>query len=88
MKESERGSYHVAIIAKGVVGEISKIVEEVHELEDASLQGNKVMCLCELSDIYGAIECYLQKHTPSITMGDLAVMSNATKEAFKNGRRA
>ena len=45
------------------------------------------MQLVELSDIYGAIESYLQLHHPGITMSDLENMSNITKRAFNDGTR-
>lgn len=79
--------YHVTEIRKGVLGELSKIEEELQELKDASLQNCKIMELAELADLYGAIESYLHKHHPSIKMCDLEVMSKITERAFKNGRR-
>lgn len=36
-------SYHVKEIPRGVYGEISKIVEEVQELQDAEEQGARLM---------------------------------------------
>ena len=54
-------SYHLNEIPRGVFGEISKIDEELCELVDAVQQGNKIMTLCELSDIVGAIEGFLEK---------------------------
>lgn len=80
--------YHIKKIEKGKIGEISKIVEEVEELQDAQDQGCKIMELVELSDLYGAIECYLQKHHPQNTMDDLKKMSEITKRAFKMGYRS
>lgn len=79
--------YHTKHIDKGILGEFSKIYEEVLEMEDAIEQNNKIMVLNELTDIYGAIESYLEKHHPDISMNDLSVMSEATKNAFKSGRR-
>lgn len=80
--------YHLTKIEKGKIGEISKIQEEVEELKDAQLQGCKIMELVELSDLYGAIECYLQKHHPTVTMDDLKNMSEITKRAFRTGYRS
>lgn len=79
--------YHLTPIAKGELGQISKILEEADELQDAADQGIKVMILTELSDLYGAIDAYLNKHFPGITMTDLAAMSLVTKRAFDNGGR-
>ena len=80
-------SYHLREIKKGKFGEVSKIREELDELEDALEQNNKIMALCELSDILGAIGGYLEKHHPDITMQDLSIMSHATRRAFKEGTR-
>lgn len=79
--------YHLAEIKKGELGEISKLYEEVEELADAKRQGVRIMMMVELSDLYGAIESFMEKHLPGITMGDLAAMSHVTKRAFRNGRR-
>lgn len=83
----KREGYHLNTIEKGEVGEISKIREEVEELIDAENQKNPVMALVELSDIIGAIELFLEKHHPSITVKDLITMSEATKRAFLSGAR-
>jgi len=78
--------YHNAIIPKSLAGCFSKILEEVEELKDAIIEKNKIMELVELSDLYGAIELYIeQKH--GMTMNDLKIMSDTTKRAFKNGQR-
>ena len=79
--------YHLTNIDKGVVGEPSKILEEVQEFIDATNQNCSVMALIELSDLYGAIKAYLIKYHPSITMNDLETMSLITERVFKNGRR-
>jgi hypothetical protein len=79
--------YHKAIITKGTIGEISKIQEELDELKDAEDQGVVLMAQIELSDLYGSIEAYLEKHYPTITMDDLKKMSNLTRAAFKSGER-
>ena len=51
-------------------------------------QGQKLMCLVELSDMLGAIEGYLEKHyAGKITITDLFNMSNATRTAFETGYR-
>ena len=79
--------YHSREIKKGRFGEISKIKEETEELEDAIIQGNKIMAICELADIYGAIDGYLEKYFPDIHMHDLEKMAEATKRAFEDGTR-
>lgn len=83
----ENKGYHIKSIRKGVFGEISKIKEEVFELEDAEDQDCKVMCLVELSDLVGSIEGYLERHFSNIAIEDLLSMSRITKRAFKNGYR-
>lgn len=80
--------YHLTEIPRGEYGEISKILEEAAELKDAMEQGQKLMCLIEISDIYGAIEGYLEKHyAGKITMTDIHNMAYATMRAFESGRR-
>ena len=86
MKKPKFG-YHNRIIAKGKYGEISKIREELEELEDAAEQGNKIMILCELADIWGAMRKYLQANFPGIKMNDLHKMAKATRAAFQQGKR-
>lgn len=80
-------SYHIDIIPRGVYGEVSKIVEETLELQDAANQNAELMVLNELSDIIGAIEGYLQRYHPSITMTDLVKMKDLTARAFASGHR-
>jgi len=80
--------YHKAKIVKGKYGESSKIKEEIEELQDAERQSNRIMALVELSDIVGAIQGYLERQHPSITMQDLIIMSNATRSAFMDGTRS
>ena len=79
--------YHKKTPPKGDLGEFSKIKEEVLELEDSLKQKNPIMALVELSDLYGAMECFLLKNYPDITMGDLKTMSEATQRSFVNGFR-
>lgn len=82
-----RPGYHVKPIEKGVLGEPSKVREEIEEFLDACAQGSKIMALVELSDAVGAIEAYLAKHAPGVTIDDLLIMSHITERAFRNGRR-
>ena len=77
--------YHRRTIPKGKLGEISKIDEEYLELQDALDQNNPVMVLCELCDIVGAIEAYAKKY--NITLDQLILMKDATKNAFETGHR-
>lgn len=78
-------SYHLVPIKKGVLGEASKIQEELDELMDAEVQENKILALVELSDLYGALEA--MAITYGVTMDDLKKMSDATKRAFMSGSR-
>jgi len=77
--------YHKREIAPGVYGEISKIREELEELEDSNEQGIFIMELCELADLYGAIEGYAEKL--GVSMDDLRQMNERTKEVFRDGTR-
>lgn len=79
--------YHKTKIERGVFGETSKIREEVEELLDAERQGVKLMELQELSDIIGAVQGYLVKHHPGITLQDLIKMAQVTNRAFEVGER-
>ena len=78
--------YHKNEIVKGVLGEFSKIQEEFDELLDAHQQEDKILQICELSDLIGAIEEYsLGKF--NLTLDDIVKFSNKTKSAFKENRR-
>lgn len=80
-------SYHLTHIERGVLGELSKIKEELDEAIDADNQNVKLMVLVELSDLTGALIAYLNKHHPGISIEDLIAMSKVTKRAFESGRR-
>ena len=77
--------YHNTKIKKGVLGESSKIQEELDELKDAEKQKCKILAHVELSDIYGALEACAENH--GLTMADLKQMADLTKRAFKSGSR-
>lgn len=79
--------YHKTKIPRGEYGELSKIKEELLELMDANAQGAKLMVLCELSDIIGAIDGYVKQYHPSVTLDDLIQMMRLTQDAFKDGTR-
>jgi hypothetical protein len=78
-------AYHKNKIDKGIFGEFSKIKEEFQELEDAFEQSDKVLQICELTDLIGAIEEYSKKF--DLTIEDLLKFSDKTKEAFREGKR-
>lgn len=78
--------YHKNKINRGEIGELSKIQEELEELKDAIDQDCKIMAMLELSDLYGAIELFAQKHY-GITMDDIKRMSEITQRAFISGAR-
>jgi phosphoribosyl-ATP pyrophosphohydrolase len=84
---SDPPGYHLSHIEKGILGELSKVSEELAEAIDAEEQGVKVMVLVELSDLLGAIEAYLERYHGGTTLQDLIDMKDVTKRAFKNGRR-
>lgn len=79
--------YHVKDIPRGELGDVTKILEEVMELQDAIDQGVRVMQLCELSDIIQAIRLNLRKHHPGFTLDDLIQMADVTERAFADGTR-
>lgn len=83
----DKPGYHLAKIAKGELGELSKVKEEIEEALDAQDQKAEVMVLVELSDAIGAIEAYLARHHPTISIEDLLRMAAITKRAFDHGRR-
>lgn len=78
--------YHTASIRKGTLGEYSKIQEEFQELEDAHEQGCKVLEICELCDILGAIDLYARNKF-NLDISDLLEMSKKTAESFNEGKR-
>lgn len=78
--------YHTRKIQKGEYGYFSKIREEFEELEDAHCQDAKILELCELADLYGAIEGLVERRF-GMTMEDIKAMSDMTKSAFKEGKR-
>lgn len=84
----ENPGYHLKVIPKGEVGELSKIHEEILEALDAEAQGASVMTLVELSDLIGAVKAYLAKHHPSLTLEDLETFASITSRAFTSGRRS
>jgi hypothetical protein len=79
--------YHTTSIQKHVAGTLDKIGEEFNEIKDAHKNGVKIMELVELSDLYGAMEMYLENNFTDISMHDIKAMSNTTRRSFKNGRR-
>lgn len=79
--------YHRAKITKGILGESSKILEEVQELQDAEQQGAQIMILCELADIVGAVQHYLDANYPTFNMHDLQKMAQLNQSAFEEGSR-
>lgn len=79
--------YHKTEITRGEFGELSKIFEELEELVDASDQGVKILALCEVADLVGAIEGYVKKHYPGISFDDVIQMKDCTARAFEDGTR-
>lgn len=77
--EKTNTGYHLKQIKKGVLGELSKIEEELEELKDSELQGIKIMSLIELSDLYGAIEFFVQDKF-NLEMDDLKKFSDLNKK--------
>lgn len=80
-----RFGYHEVPIKKGVLGELSKIREELEELEDAEAQEVKILIHCELADLYGAVRQYAKRY--GLKMKDLRAMEKLTTAAFRQGYR-
>lgn len=78
--------YHKRKIEKGTIGDFSKVQEEFVELLDAIEQEDKVLQICELTDLIGAIELF-STNTFNLTLEDLKKFSDKTKEAFINKER-
>lgn len=79
-------SYHLRKITPiGKFGELSKIHEELDELTEALEQDNRILALCELADLYGAIEGFAKNL--GTNMDEIIKMANATKRAFESGNR-
>lgn len=79
------GYHKRAIVVRGILGETSKIEEELDELKEAFEQDNKILALCELSDLYGAMEAVAEKL--GVNMEDIKKMAAATKRSFQSGER-
>lgn len=54
--------YHLAAIPRGVLGEVSKVKEELAELQDALAQNSKVMALVEAADLVGALQAFIDRY--------------------------
>ena len=78
--------YHKRQINRGVFGQTSKIREELEELEDAEAQGVAIMAMCELADLYGALQ-EKARLSFGLSMDDLKKMNERTEEAFRDGSR-
>lgn len=87
MSANDLPGYHIAKIERGVCGDVSKIIEEALELQDAIDQGVRIMQLVELSDLVQAIRMNLELHHPGYTLQDLIDMADVTQRAFANGHR-
>lgn len=87
LKKQKKG-YHLRDIPKGKLGSETKIYEEMEEFKDALEQNNPVMGLVELSDLFGAVDKYLEsRFKGAITLNDLLTMKAATERAFANMKR-
>lgn len=73
-------AWHKREIPRGVLGEVSKIREELYELEDALEQDAKVMVLVEAADIVGAVGAFAKKAF-NFSLEDLVKMAEITARA-------
>ena len=78
--------YHKREIPKGEYGEFSKITEEYTELLDAYEQDDRILQLCELADLIGAIEAYSEVLLGA-SLEDILKFMEKTKQAFVDGER-
>lgn len=78
-------SYHQLPIHKHSVSSPYKLQEEALEYIDAVATNNKIMAVQELSDLYGCLENEITKY--GMTVEDLKIMSDLTKEVFSKGTR-
>ncbi len=78
--------YHSRPMPKGVYGEFSKVEEEWEELLDARKQDARILEICEVADLYGALKGYVEKRF-GMTIEDVAKMSEMTSSAFVEGSR-
>lgn len=78
--------YHKVSIPRGQYGAFDKIIEEFHELQDAHKQQIRIMELCELADLVGAVEGYVEQQF-GMKLDDVLQMMQATKRAFQDGSR-
>lgn len=76
--------YHTQFIVKGEYGKFSKVKEEFDELKDAwENRESKVLTICELSDLYGAMEAFANECL-NISMDEIVKFSDLTKEVYQN----
>lgn len=83
----EKHQYHKIPIPKGKTGFFSKIEEEFFELKDAFLQGNAIMLMVELADLFGAVEKFLENNYPGVTLEHVLKQARLTNEVFAKGGR-
>ena len=77
--------WHKKEISKGVLGELSKIREELEEAEDALEQDQILMLLFELSDICGAAGLVAEKLTNgAFNIDELVKFSKLRTKVAKN----
>ncbi len=78
--------YHTRQFARGEYGEFSKVEEEWEELLDARKQDARILEICEIADLYGALKGYVERKF-GMTIEDVAKMSKMTSDAFIEGSR-
>lgn len=73
--------WHEAEIEKGVLGQLTKVREELDEAFDAEEQGQVLMLMFELSDIIGA--CGLVAERYGLNLDDLVMFSKKRSEVAR-----
>lgn len=79
--------YHKSGFVKYNTGTLLKIKEEINECIDAEKQNDKLLLICELADVIGAVKMYIDNNDIGVTINDLDKFSQKTINAFKKGKR-
>jgi hypothetical protein len=71
---------------RGVYGQFSKLEEEFAEMKEAYENSDSIALLTESSDFIGALEEFIEKQFPPLTLNDLILHSNNKKKAYAEGK--
>ena len=93
--DSARWLYTISGPGEGTssIGELSRIQQELTELSEVSNALQQEPCVRRIlmglkaADLLGALDQFLKKHLPGVSMTDLRHFSSITSRAFQNGQR-